>query len=244
MSPSAPGKAAYFDVDGTIVGSNLLYPTLHYLMNQASPLDSARRLAGLALQAPLLLAAEMKDRRRFNEQLFYHFKGMSQDRLICLAQEVFEDVFEPRIFRGTQGLLDKCRDAGMRIVFVTGALDLSVTPLAEHLGADAVIANRLELKDGIATGRLLRPVVAGPSKARLVVEDARLHGHDLAECHAYSDSLSDVPMMSVVGHPFCVNPDGGLRDLARSYDWPVLDLDKEAPGNRTRLRLPFGFYAN
>jgi phosphoserine phosphatase len=50
---------------------------------------------------------------------------------------VFEDVFEPRIFKGARGLLDKCRDAGMRIVFVTGALDVSVAPLAKHLGADS-----------------------------------------------------------------------------------------------------------
>ena len=236
-------RAAYFDVDGTLVGSNLLHPTLLYLMNQASPLDSARRIGKLALQAPLLMLAEVKDRRRFNEQLFYHFKGMTEDRLVALADEGFEDVFEPKIFRGTRGLLDKCRDAGMRIVFVTGALDLSVRPLARHLGADDVIANRLEMKDGKATGRLLRPVVAGPGKARLVVEDARAHGHDLADCQAYSDSLSDVPMMSVVGHPFCVNPDSGLRALARSYDWPVLDLDIEAAGAKPTLRLPFGFYA-
>ena len=236
-------RAAYFDVDGTIVGSNLLYPTLHYIRNQASPLDSARRLGKLALQAPFLLMAELQDRRKFNEQLFSHFAGMTEDRLVSLADEVFEDVFEPRIFKGARGLLDKCRDAGMRIVFVTGALDVSVAPLAKHLGADAVIANRLEMKEGKATGRLLRPVVAGPSKARVIVEDARVHGHDLAECQAYSDSESDVPMMSVVGHPFCVNPDGGLRALARSYDWPILDLDREAAGGRSRLRLPFGFYA-
>lgn len=236
-------QAAYFDVDGTLVGSNLLHPTLRYLANQANPLDSARRLGGLALQTPVLLASELRDRRAFNERLFFHFKGMSEDRLIMLGQEVFEEVLEPRIFKGTRDLLDKCRDAGMRIVLVTGALDHAVAPLAEHFGAHHIIANRLELREGHATGRLLRPVVAGPGKARLIVNDARENGHDLADCQAYSDSFSDVPMMSVVGHPFCVNPDKKLRQLARSYDWPVLDLDRTAPGGTSKLRLPFGFYA-
>ena len=82
----------------------------------------------------------------------------------------------------------------------------------------------LEIKDGHATGRLLRPVVAGPEKARLIREHAKERGHDLNECFAYSDSYSDVPMLSVVGHPACVNPDTKLRQLAHAYSWPIVQL--------------------
>jgi phosphoserine phosphatase len=87
-----------------------------------------------------------------------------------------------------------------------------------------VIANRLELKDGIATGKLLRPVVAGPEKARIVRDHARAKGYDLDECFAFSDSYSDVPMLSVVGHPAAVNPDKRLALLAKAYSWPSFDL--------------------
>ena len=69
-----------------------------------------------------------------------------------------------------------------------------------------------------------RPVVAGPEKARLIREHAALHGYDLKDCFAYSDSYSDVPMLSVVGHPAAVNPDLRLGRLAKSYGWPVLAL--------------------
>ena len=86
------------------------------------------------------------------------------------------------------------------------------------------------MKEGKATGKLLRPVVAGPEKAGLIVADARAHGHDLSNCSAYSDSYSDVPMLSVVGHPACINPDGRLARLARAYDWPVLDIDSPPRG--------------
>jgi phosphoserine phosphatase len=67
-------------------------------------------------------------------------------------------------------------------------------------------------------------VVAGPEKARLIREHARDRGFDLAECFAFSDSYSDVPMLSVVGNPAAVNPDTRLALLAKAYSWPRFDL--------------------
>ncbi|MEE2829230.1 MAG: HAD-IB family hydrolase [Myxococcota bacterium] len=224
--------SAYFDVDGTLVGTNLLHPTLRYLTAQPSPWQSASRLGRALLNAPRLAAAEMKDRRLFNEMLFAHYKGLSQDRLVVLADEVFEEVIRPRIFEGTRDLIASCDAADLRVVLVTGALDITIAPLADFLGIQDFICNRLEFKDGYATGKLLRPVVAGPGKARLIADDARAMGHDLGRCHAYSDSFSDVPMLSVVGHPFCIHPDKRLKALAQAYDWPVLDLDRSSPGER------------
>lgn len=220
--------AAYFDVDGTLVGTNLLHPTVMVLANQATPLESARRIGRALLGAPRMAMAELQDRRLFNELLFANYAGISEDRMVCLAEDVFKSVIRPRIFQGTVDLIRKCEDAGLRVVLVTGALDTTVAPLARHIGVTSVIANRLEYKDRYATGKLLRPVVAGPGKAGLIVEDARAHGHDLTRCHAYSDSYSDVPMLSVVGHPFCINPDRRLRRLAHAYDWPILDLGAPA----------------
>lgn len=226
--------SAYFDVDGTLVGTTLIHPTAMYLANQASPLDSLRKVGGALLQAPMLALAESRDRRVFNELLFSNYKGMSEDRMICLAQDVFDAMIKPRIFRGAEDMIRKCQDAGQRVVLITGSLDYTTRLLAEHLGInpDDIITNRLEYKDGRATGKLLRPVVAGPTKARLMVDDAREHGHDLASCFAYSDSYSDVPMLSVVGHPFCVNPDKRLQRLAEAYRWPILDIDRAVRGQR------------
>jgi HAD superfamily hydrolase (TIGR01490 family) len=237
-------RAAYFDVDGTLVGTNLLHPTLKYLTATASPLESLRRVAGALLDSPNLIAAEMLDRKLFNERLFYHFKGMSQDRMKFLSGEVFESIIRPRIFRGTHDLIAQCRAAGLRIILITGSLSCTVAPLAKHLGADQVIANRLEYKERYATGRLVRPVVAGPEKARIIVADALERGIDLAGSHAYSDSYSDVPMLSLVGHPFCINPDAKLAKLARSYHWSILDIDRPSPGDEgfSRRRRAFGFF--
>ncbi len=216
--------ASYFDVDGTLVKTNLVHPTVFYMMHQASPMRSLLRLGRAAVKAPLMAVAELQDRRLFNEMLFTAYEGMSKDRLHILADDAFDTVLRRALYPAAKDLVGKCREMGHDVVLVSGALDFLMDKLAAHLGATHVIANRLEIKDGYATGRLLRPVVAGPEKARLIREHAEAHGHDLGACFAYSDSYSDVPMLSVVGHPAAVNPDGKLARLARTYGWPVITL--------------------
>lgn len=219
--------AAYFDVDGTLVRTNLVHPTVYYMLNQPSPLQSVRKLGKALLAAPRLALAETQDRRLFNELLFQAYEGISEDRLITLATEVVEKVLEPALFKGARELVKQCKDAGQQVVLVSGALDVHMRLLAKEIGADDVIANVLELKSGYATGKIMRPVVAGPEKAVLVRDHARKNGHNLEDCFAYSDSYSDVPMLSVVGHPAAVNPDTKLERLARVYSWPILQLDRK-----------------
>ncbi len=216
--------ACYFDVDGTLVRTNLIQPTLFYLVNQGTPVQTAMQIGKALLRAPRMAFAELLDRRMFNELLYSAYAGMSEDRLVVLADEVFESVLRPSLFPAARSLVEKSHAAGHELVFVSGALDLIVERLADHLGGGDVIANRLEMKDGIATGKLLMPVVAGPEKARIVRDHARKKGHDLDECFAFSDSYSDVPMLSVVGHPAAVNPDRRLALLAKAYSWPRFDL--------------------
>ena len=219
--------ASYFDVDGTLVSTNLVHPTLFYLLNQQTPVQSAQKIGRALWNAPRMALAELRDRREFNELLFSSYEGISEDRLLLLADEVFDNVLRRALYPGAKELVARCREQG-DVVLISGALDFLMKRLADHLGATHIIANRLEIKDNFATGRLLRPVVAGPEKARLVRDHAREHGHNLDDCFAYSDSYSDVPMLSVVGHPAAVNPDGRLERLARIYSWPVLHLDRRA----------------
>ncbi len=216
--------ASFFDVDGTLVRTNLLHPTAFYLANQPNPLRSLGALARAAAGAPRMALAEMVDRRRFNELLFAAYEGISLDRLLILADEAFDTVIKRALFPGARDLVQRCAAGGHDVVLVSGALDFLMDRLAKYLGATGFIANRLEIKDGYATGKLVRPIVAGPEKARLIREWSKAHGHDLADCFAYSDSHSDLPMLSVVGHPCAVNPDLRLGKLARTYAWPVIRL--------------------
>jgi HAD superfamily hydrolase (TIGR01490 family) len=230
--------ASFFDVDGTLVRTNLLHPTFFYLANQPNPLRSVVSLARAAMGGPRMALAEIIDRRRFNELLFAAYEGISRDRLHILADDAFDAVMRRALYPGARDLVQRCRSEGHDVVLVSGALDFLMERLATHLGATGWIANRLEYKDGYATGKLLRPIVAGPEKARLVREWARERGHDLEACFAYSDSYSDVPMLSVVGHPCAVNPDLRLGKLAATYAWPVIHLSKRSAAAALLERLP------
>ena len=218
-------SASYFDVDGTLVRTNLIHPTLYYLRTQVNPVRSLKMLSRAFVRAPAMALAELRDRRIFNELLFSSFEGMTEDRLIVIAEEIHEEIMLKNMLKGARDLVQRSLDKGHEVVFVSGSLDVVLRHFADDLGADTVIANRLEIKDRKATGKLMRPVVAGPTKALLIRQHAAEHGHDLNECYAYSDSYSDVPMLSVVGHPAVVNPDKKLERLAVAYQWPVVLLN-------------------
>jgi HAD superfamily hydrolase (TIGR01490 family) len=216
--------AAFYDLDGTLVRTNLVHAFAFSARNQQGILKSITKTIATLSSVPLFMAADFFNRRLFNDIFFVRYKGESEDRLRCLAQELFDTVLKPSIFPGAYELIDKSRQLGLRQVLVTGALDLTVQPLAKHLKIDEYVTNRLEFVDGYATGRLLPPVVAAASKAswmRIYAEKEKLN---LSDCYSYSDSMSDLPMLSVVGHPTAVNPDIRLRSTALQHDWPILDL--------------------
>jgi HAD superfamily hydrolase (TIGR01490 family) len=222
--PKYKNSAAFYDVDGTLIRINIVHAFAFYARRQPGLLDSALRTVKTAASVPVFWAADKVSRKWFNELFYRSYAGASEDRLVTLAEELFEDVIEPNIYPRARDLIAESRRAGCRQVIISGALDFTMRPLARYLGVDDFIANRLEFDGGYATGKLRKPFVAGASKAQIMRDYARAHGVDLANSWAYSDSYSDFPMLAVVGHPTAVNPDARLRSVARAYDWPVLDL--------------------
>ena len=236
--PKYKNSAAFYDVDGTLIKINIVHAFAFYAARHASLGESARRTIKTALSIPVFWAADKLSRKWFNEIFYRSYAGASEDRLVVLAEELFEDVIQPNIYPRARDLIDESRRAGCRQVLVSGALDFTMRPLARYLGADDLIANQLEFVDNYATGKLKKPFVAGATKAEIMRDYARAHDIDLAESWAYSDSFSDYAMLAVVGHPTACNPDLRLRSLARSYDWPVLELDEEP--RRAVARRPQG----
>jgi putative phosphoserine phosphatase/1-acylglycerol-3-phosphate O-acyltransferase len=148
---------------------------------------------------------------------------MHRDRLIGLADDLFEVTLKPSIFPKAKALIETTRDLGYRNVLVTGTLDFQVRPIALHFGFDEVICNRLEFRDHVATGRVLPPLLAENEKARSIREYSA-QGIDLSQSCAFSDSSADVPMLSAVGHPVATNPTRRLRRVATDKNWPILEL--------------------
>jgi HAD superfamily hydrolase (TIGR01490 family) len=217
-----PPRAAFFDVDGTLVGTNIVHAFAFYAMNQGSIFGTAWRTARTLAGVPFYWSLDKVNRKAFNEVFYQSYRGLSEDRLVVLAEELFERVLRPAVHPGTPRLLAQARRAGCRIVLVTGALDFTMRRLADHLGADDLIANRMHFVEGIATGRVVPPIVEGAHKALIIRDYCVREGLALDRSHAYSDSFSDYPMLAVVGHPAAVNPDLRLRSVARAYEWPIL----------------------
>ena len=222
--PKYKNSAAFYDVDGTLIKTNIVHAFAFYASRHASLATSARNTIKTALSIPVFWAADKLSRKWFNEIFYRSYEGASEDRLVVLAEELFEDVIKPNIYPRAKDLIEESRRAGVRQVMVSGALDFTMQPLARYLGVDDLIANQLEFVDHYATGKLKKPFVAGATKADIMREYAAKHGIDLAESWAYSDSFSDYAMLAMVGRPTAVNPDMRLRSIARAYHWPVLDL--------------------
>ncbi len=216
--------AAFYDLEGTLVSTNLVHTLGFYARNQQGLLRSLRKTATTVLSIPVFAATDQYSRKVFNDLFFKRYKGETEDRLRFFADELFETVLKPAVFPGTFELIEKSRSLGLRQIVVTGALDFSVEPLMKYLGIETYVSNRLEFVNGIATGRHLPPVLAAATKASWIRNYAEQEGINLSESYAYTDSMSDLPMLSIVGHPAAVNPDMRLKQTALHHDWPILNL--------------------
>lgn len=221
--------AAFYDLDGTLLHGSVVDHYLYYALQDPHYPSRLRRVAELALKAPYYRWVDSHDRYQFNQVFYASYAGLSEDRLAILGESLFEKVLKKKLYAGVQELLAQDRAVGHMQVLVTGALDFVANPVARHLGIAQVVASRLEYdKNGLATGVLRPPVMAGPAKSAWIREFAREHALDMERSVAYSDDAADLPMLSMVGRPVAVNPDACLLATARSHGWPVLYIDAGA----------------
>jgi HAD superfamily hydrolase (TIGR01490 family) len=221
-------KAAFYDLDGTLLSCNLVTMHAYYARNDRSLVKSAYQFTKVLLSVPLLFGLDLYSRAVFNKFAFRAYRGMHRDRLIGLADDLFEVTLKPSIFPQAKALVDATRELGYRNVLVTGTLDFQIRPIVLHFGFEEVICNRLEFKNHVATGRVLPPLLAENEKARSIRDFAAEEGLKLEECCAFSDSSADVPMLSSVGNPVATNPTRRLRRIALEKNWPILELKEPA----------------
>ena len=153
-----------------------------------------------------------------------------------IVADTLHNIVEPLVYDEAVSLIELHRLAGRDIVIVSTSGAEVVAPIGEMLGADRVVATRMEIVDGRYTGEIEYYAYA-EEKARAIADLAHSEGYDLDECYAYSDSVTDVHMLEVVGHPFAVNPDRELRRTATAREWPVL-LFVRPVALRRRLPVP------
>lgn len=150
-------------------------------------------------------------------------KGHKVSELMSIGEEIYDEYMAERIWPGTRALAQAHLDAGQKVWLVTAAPVETATIIARRLGLTGALGTVAESVDGIYTGRLVGEPLHGPAKAEAVRALAAAEGLDLERCAAYSDSHNDIPMLSLVGHPYAINPDTKLRKHARTNDWRLRD---------------------
>lgn len=213
-------EAAFFDLDKTIIA-------------RSSPLALSRSFfkEGLigrsflmkSLYAQLvfhLMGADEDKMERMREEAARLTAGWEVERVKQVVTEVLEEVISPLIYAEALELMFDHREAGRLIVIVSSSPAEIVDPLADLLRVDRAISTRPTIEDGKYTGGL-DFYAYGPGKAVAMKELAEELGIRLDQSYAYSDSVTDLPMLEAVGHPVAVNPDKELRKVASERKWQV-----------------------
>ncbi len=213
--------AAFFDLDKTIISrsSTLAFGPSFYQHGLISRGDAVRSACAQLLFR--LSGAGHHRMERIRGQVSEICRGWPADQVSEIVTRHLADVILPYVYADAQRLMAEHRAAGQDVVIVSTSGREMVEPIGELLGATDVIASRMQVADGRYTGHV-EFWAYGEAKAARVRELAAERGYRLEDCYAYSDSVTDLPLLEVVGHPRAVNPDRALRKIARRRRWPVL----------------------
>jgi HAD superfamily hydrolase (TIGR01490 family) len=228
--------AAFFDLDKTVIAksSTLAFGRPFFrggLINRRAVLKAAYAQFVFSLQG-----ADAQQMERLRAQLTQMCTGWDVATVHEIVRETLHDIVEPLVYAEAADLIEEHRLAGREIVIVSSSGADVVEPIGELLGADRIVATRLVSVGGRYTGEI-EFYAYGENKAVAVREVAEEGGYDLADCYAYSDSVTDLPMLEAVGHPTVVNPDRALRKIAAEREWPVREFSRPVP-LRSRFAVP------
>ncbi len=217
--PDSPPIVAVFDLEGTVIASNLIEGYLWARLADLPRADWPRELASLAAALPRYLRADHRDRGEFIRTFMRRYKGASEDELRRLVNARLSDVLLRRSFPEAVRRIRAHRAAGHRTILITGTADVLIEPLTPLF--DHVVASKLHSRDGVLTGFLATPPLVGEARAAWLRRYAAQEGVDLTRSWAYGDSYSDRPLLEAVGNPAAVNPDPRLYQHAKRKHWRI-----------------------
>jgi len=216
--------AAFFDLDNTVMQGAALFHFGRGLYKRH--FFDKRELARFAWQQTYFRlagsenAGHMADVRSSALSIV---KGHRVAELMAIGEEIYDEYMAGRIWPGTRALAQAHLDAGQKVWLVTAAPVETATIIARRLGLTGALGTVAESVGGVYTGRLVGEPLHGPAKAEAVRALAAAEDLELERCAAYSDSANDIPMLSLVGYPYAVNPDARLREYAREMGWRLRD---------------------
>ena len=234
--PAPAASAAFFDLDKTIIATSsaTAFSRPFYAGGLLTRGDVLR--TAYAQLVYLMGRADADQTERLRAQLTAVAVGWDVAQVSQIVAETLHELIDPTVYAEAVALIEEHHAAGRDVVIVSASGAEIVEPIAAVLGADRVIATRMTVADGRYTGEI-DFYAYGENKAAAIRELAERAGYDLAASYAYSDSITDAPMLAAVGHAFAVNPDRVLRRLAAASDWGVLTFSRPV-SLRSRLAPP------
>ncbi|MBG6216195.1 HAD superfamily hydrolase (TIGR01490 family) [Arthrobacter sp. CAN_A6] len=220
----APGEAAFFDVDNTLMrGASLFHVARKMYQRKAFTLRFAAGLAWKQLRF-IMRGETMTDVNSVRDAALAFAIGIAHADILALGEEVYDEMIASKIWPGARALAEQHLSSGRQVWLVTGTPVEVASVISSRLGLTGALGTVGEVAEGLYTGNLVGDFLHGPAKAAAVVDLAAKENLDLAKCWGYSDSFNDIPLLTVVGHPVAINPDTRLRRHARANNWPVYDF--------------------
>ncbi|MGV9413266.1 HAD family hydrolase [Nocardia sp. NPDC003693] len=213
--------AAFFDLDKTVIARSSAFVFSKPLMDQGLLSRRAVLESSYAHFLFLLSGADHDQMERMRENLQRMCAGWDVDQVRAVVAETLHDIVDPLIYAEAADLIADHHIRGHDVIIVSASGAEVVAPIAAALGADHYAATRMVVENNRYTGEV-EFYCYGEGKVEAIQSLSATYGYDLTRCYAYSDSVTDVPMLSAVGHATAVNPDRGLRREALARDWPIL----------------------
>ncbi|MDH3296448.1 MAG: HAD-IB family hydrolase, partial [Acidimicrobiia bacterium] len=229
-------QLAAFDLENTIIASNVVFSYAWLATRNLGPADRMRFTLKTLGEAPGLLALDRRDRTDFLRHFYRRYDGASVAEMERLGPELLADHILTKAFPAALRRIREHRRLGHRTVLITGALDLVVQPIGPLF--DDVICAEMSQNEGRYTGELLSVPPTGEVRAQALRDYADANGIDLAESVAYADSSSDLPLLDAVGFPVAINPETRLASTAIKRGW-LIEYWSKADGGSDKI-LPMG----
>jgi HAD superfamily hydrolase (TIGR01490 family) len=213
-----PRIGAFFDMDKTLIAENSGALLMKWRYEKGE-LESSELVSGLF--AYLRYKVGFLDIRAWTQDAMQIFAGESERSLHREAKSLFSERVEPTIYPEAEELVRWHQEQGHVVAIVSGATKFVVKPLAARLGIKHILYTRLEVEHGRLTGRVIDPICFEEGKIYWLQQLVEKQGIDLAKSWFYTDSVTDLPLLELVGHPVVVNPDPRLYRAASRRHWPV-----------------------
>ena len=226
---------AFFDLDKTIIAKSSTLAFTRPMFKAGLLSGSTLAKAGIAQAYYQAFGADHDQLERVKEELSAMTRGWDKAEIEALVTETVDEVITPLVYAEALAVIEEHRGRGRRVIVISASPEEIVKPLCRYIGIDDVIATRAAVDDeGRYTGEI-ELYAYGSGKADAIRAMAEEEGIDLEASYAYSDSITDLPMLEVVGHPVVVNPDSELAAIAAERGWEVRRFESTVT---IRDRLP------